>query len=87
MARFCRDDVRARLALMSWFAWAVRVAGIAVEPGGIRYAVRRFRMSLDIRDKAPAPTALSEHAAIPIAFVVDRVLRSGSSMAAWVACH
>jgi hypothetical protein len=44
-------------------------------------------MSLDIRDKAPAPTALSEHAAIPIAFVVDRVLRSGSSMAAWVACH
>jgi hypothetical protein len=31
-------------------------------------------MSLDIREEAPTPAALSEHAAIPIAFVVDRVL-------------
>ena len=31
-------------------------------------------MGLDIRDEALTPTALSEHAAIPIAFVVDRVL-------------
>jgi GNAT superfamily N-acetyltransferase len=29
---------------------------------------------LDIREEAPTPAALSEHAAIPIAFVVDRVL-------------
>ena len=44
-------------------------------------------MSLDIREEAPAPAALSEHAAIPIAFVVDRVWRSGPSIAAWAACH
>jgi GNAT superfamily N-acetyltransferase len=31
-------------------------------------------MSLDIREEALTPAALSEHAAIPIAFVVDRVL-------------
>ena len=31
-------------------------------------------MSLDIREAAPTSAALSEHAAIPIAFVVDRVL-------------
>jgi GNAT superfamily N-acetyltransferase len=31
-------------------------------------------MSLDIREEALIPAALSEHAAIPIAFVVDRVL-------------
>jgi hypothetical protein len=31
-------------------------------------------MSLDIREEAPTPAALSEHAAISIAFVVDRVL-------------
>ncbi len=31
-------------------------------------------MSLDIREEALTPVALSEHAAIPIAFVVDRVL-------------
>src|SRR5215470_1803566 len=31
-------------------------------------------MSVDIRDEALTPAALSEHAAIPIAFVVDRVL-------------
>ena len=31
-------------------------------------------MSLDFRKEALTPTALSEHAAIPIAFVVDRVL-------------
>jgi len=31
-------------------------------------------MSLDIREEALTPAALSEHAAIPIAFVVDRIL-------------
>jgi streptothricin acetyltransferase len=31
-------------------------------------------MSLDIREEALTPAALSEHAAIPIAFAVDRVL-------------
>jgi hypothetical protein len=31
-------------------------------------------MSLDIREEALSPVALSEHGAIPIAFVVDRVL-------------
>src|SRR6185437_5593101 len=72
--RFCRDDVRARLALVSWSAWAARVAGITVKPGSIRNAVRRFRMNLDIREEAPTPAALSEHATIPIAFVVDQIL-------------
>ena len=36
--------------------------------------VRRFLMSLDIREEALSPVALPELAAIPIAFVVDRVL-------------
>ena len=31
-------------------------------------------MSLGIRDEAPAPAALSEHAAIPIAFVAGQIL-------------
>ena len=31
-------------------------------------------MSLDIREEAPTPAALSEHATIPIAFVVDQIL-------------
>ena len=31
-------------------------------------------MSLDIREEALIPAALSEHATIPIAFVVDRIL-------------
>src|ERR1700760_3790526 len=31
-------------------------------------------MTLDIREEAPTPAALSEHATISIAFVVDRVL-------------
>jgi GNAT superfamily N-acetyltransferase len=31
-------------------------------------------MSLDIREEALTPAALSEHATIPIAFVVDRIL-------------
>jgi GNAT superfamily N-acetyltransferase len=34
-------------------------------------------MSLDIREEALTPTALAEHAAIPIAFVVDCVLEVG----------
>ena len=34
-------------------------------------------MSLDIREEALTPAALSEHAAIPIAFTVDRVLEVG----------
>jgi hypothetical protein len=36
--------------------------------------VGRFRMSLDIREEALTSAVLSEHAAISIAFVVDRVL-------------
>ena len=31
-------------------------------------------MSLDIREEAPTLTALAEHATIPSAFVVDRIL-------------
>ena len=60
---FCRDDVRTCLALMSWSAWAARLAGITVKPGSIRYAVRRFRMSLDIREEAllPPPRCLTCH--------------------------
>jgi hypothetical protein len=37
-------------------------------------SARRFHISLDIQEEALTPTALSEHAAIPIAFVVDRLL-------------
>jgi hypothetical protein len=36
--------------------------------------VRRFLMNLCIREEALSPVALPELAAIPIAFVVDRVL-------------
>src|SRR5262245_3016188 len=36
--------------------------------------VGRFVMSVDIREEALTPAALSEHAAIHMAFVVDRVL-------------
>jgi hypothetical protein len=34
-------------------------------------------MSLDIREEALTPATLYDHAAIPIAFVVDRVLEVG----------
>ncbi len=34
----------------------------------------RFRMSLDIRQEAVTPAALAEHATIPIAFTVNRIL-------------
>ncbi len=36
--------------------------------------VRRFRTSLDVREEALTPAVLCEYAAIPIAFVVDRIL-------------
>ena len=34
-------------------------------------------MSLDIREEALTPAALSEHAALPIAFLVDQILHVG----------
>jgi GNAT superfamily N-acetyltransferase len=34
-------------------------------------------MSVDLREEALSPAALSEYAAIPVAFVVDRVLAAG----------
>jgi hypothetical protein len=36
--------------------------------------IRRCCVSLDIREEVPTVTTLDEHATIPVAFVVDRIL-------------
>ena len=48
--------------------------GVTAGPGDSGHGSGVWPMSLEIRQEAPTPGALGEHARISIAFVVDRIL-------------
>lgn len=63
------------LALASWSSRDGLRRGYHGGGSGLGAPIGRFYMSLDILEVVPALTALAEHATIPIAYVVDRILQ------------